>query len=370
MKLINSGSSFISLGLMSGTSLDGTDVSIIQTDGEKILDFGPSVSIPYSDHFRETLKNAVLRAGRSNQFTSEDSLGRELASINIEAVTKFLSINIVDSKFKRPDIIGFHGHTILHRPDQGFSKQIGDCQYLASELGIPVVGNFRARDIYGGGQGAPLVPVYHKALFSEHKKPLCVVNIGGIANITWIGNSDKDIIAFDTGPGNGLIDSWVEQKIGNRFDIDGIVASQGQIHGNILDKLMDNSYFSRKFPKSLDRSDFNLQEIKNLSLEDGAATLTAFTAETILLGIRQCPLPPEVVFITGGGRHNKTIMDSLNKEYLFNIYPIEHADFDGDALESQAFAFLAVRSVKKDPITFPSTTGVSRPSTGGQTFFP
>lgn len=367
MKLLEPGQSVIALGLMSGTSLDGIDAALIETDGANITDFGPSLSLPYSDAFRSRLKAAVEEAGLSDKPVSDDVLVKGLTDLHAEAVQNLIGQQTEESKWKKPSIVGFHGHTTLHRPLRGYTQQIGDSRRLSDALGLRVVSDFRRQDVEAGGEGAPLVPIFHYALSQQCELPTCFVNVGGIANITWIGSELEDeLIAFDTGTGNGLLDAWIEQKTGDRFDDCGRIAAQGRADPNVLRALMSNPYFDEPFPKSLDRSDFNLDVLNGHSVEDGAATLVAFTVNAIVRALNLCPSRPKNLYVTGGGRHNKTIMSELEKVTDFPVYAVEREGWAGDFIEAQAFAFLAVRSYQGLPITFPKTTGCKRPMTGGK----
>lgn len=365
MNLSNTEGPIVSLGLMSGTSLDGIDAAIIETDGEIISDIGPSLSIPYPDEFRARLKNAVERAAQSNNLRADAILIHELTSLHIICIKKLLDGEEEGGKWKLPQIIGFHGHTILHRPELGITQQIGDPVQMANETLIPVVSDFRTRDVKEGGQGAPLAPVYHTAMLRSKSRPVVIANIGGISNITWIGPDSDDVIAFDTGPGNGLMDAWVEQKTGKRFDEDGQLSARGKVDHSVLYTLLDHNYFKLKYPKSLDRSDFSIAALEGMSPSDGAATLLAFTVNSIVAGLKLCPEPPRVLYVTGGGRHNLTLMSQLRAACPCKVHPIEDEGWNGDIIEAQAFAFMAVRSLRKLPLTFSNTTGARNPLTGG-----
>ncbi len=355
----------IALGLMSGTSLDGIDAALIETDGDQVTDIGVSLTLPYPDKFRSNLMLEVENAGKRDRPTNDQALARDLTDLHTEAVKQLLKRAPQQSKWERPAVIGFHGHTILHRPDLGFTQQLGDAERLANSLHIPVVSDFRSSDVSAGGQGAPLAPVFHAAMFQNEPRPVSVVNIGGISNLTWIGQRDDDLTAFDTGPGNGLLDKWIEAKTGARFDENGRISAQGTADNTRLTSLLDHSYFNQPWPKSLDRSDFNLSLIEGLSVEDGAATLVDFTVKSIDIGIRQCSEVPAVLFVTGGGRHNPTMMSRLSEIGPCPVKPVEEKEWDGDAVEAQAFAYMAVRSMRGLPLTFTGTTGVKCPMTGG-----
>jgi anhydro-N-acetylmuramic acid kinase len=263
--------------------------------------------------------------------------------------------------------IGFHGHTILHRPETGRTWQIGDSALLARETGIDVVGDLRQADVAAGGQGAPLAPAYHGALAVPLEKPLAVVNIGGVANVTWIGR-DGALLAFDTGPGNALIDDWVRRHTGAAADFDGRLAKNGSVDETVLAALLKHDYFNRPPPKSLDRDDFDAAPVAALSPADGAATLTAFTAAAVAQAKAVFPEPVVRWLICGGGRHNPALMAALAGRLGAPVAPIEQAGRDGDALEAQAFGYLAVRSLRGLPLSWPTTTGVPAPAPGGQLY--
>jgi anhydro-N-acetylmuramic acid kinase len=343
---------------MSGTSMDGIDAALIRSDGIGSVTAGGFLSLPYEVDMRRRLR-AVL-GGKGAVAEVE----RELTLRHAEAVRRLLAeAGLAPAAVT---VVGFHGHTILHRPQEHRTWQIGDGALLAAEVGIDVVCDLRSNDVALGGEGAPLVPLYQAALATDLARPLAVVNVGGVANVTWIGSSDSDVLAFDTGPGNALINDWVEQHGGEPLDRDGALAAAGRVDAAILAGLLDNPYFARRPPKSLDRDDFTGGPVAGLSLEDGAATLTAFTAATIASAAEHFPAPAERWLVTGGGRHNPTLMRELAARLAVPVEPVEAVGWQGDALEAQAFAYLALRSLAGLPLTLPTTTGVSRPATGGQ----
>lgn len=348
------------IGLMSGTSMDGVDAAVLYTDGENVKGFGPAISIPYDDPFRLSLK-AVL--GRDPEGSDEaKAVSDGLTLRHLEAVRFLLSE--AGLKAGDVDVIGFHGHTVYHRPDLGVTRQIGDGEWLAKETGIPVIDDFRSADVAQGGQGAPLTPLYHAALSRNYEKPLAVLNIGGVANVTWV-SPDGGLIAFDTGPGNALIDDWAHDHEGGAMDWNGRLAHEGVVDKTVLARLLDHPYFERPYPKSLDRDEFDSKPLAGLSATDGAATLTAFTASCVEKAVYLFPARPNRWLVCGGGRLNPAIMAALRGELLQPVEPVEMAGWNGDALEAQAFAFLAVRSIKGLPLSLPSTTGVKQPATGG-----
>ena len=347
----------LALGLMSGTSLDGIDAALIHSDGRTRVDAGPALTVPYDAAFRARLR-AVL-GGRGDVAGVE----RELTLRHAAAVTELLA------QAGRPaaevTVIGFHGHTILHAPERGRTWQIGDGALLAAETGIDVVCDMRGRDVAEGGQGAPLAPLYHAARAADLPKPVAVLNLGGVGNLTWIGPGVDQVIAFDTGPGNALIDDWTARHTGRPFDADGALARAGRVDQAALAGLLDNPYFAETPPKSLDRDAFDTTPLDGLSPADGAATLTAFTAATVAAALAHLPAPPARWLVTGGGRRNPAVMEALAARLGVAVDPVEAVGWDGDALEAQAFAYLALRSLDGLPLTLPTTTGVPRPTTGG-----
>lgn len=354
-----------SLGLMSGTSVDGVDVALIETDGEGRVSFGPAMTVPYDDEVRRLVR-AVFGAEQATDATS--AAERAVTDAHVAAVRQWSRHSGVD--VSTIDLVGFHGQTITHRPEKRFTWQIGDGGALARALGVRVVGELRRADVAAGGQGAPLVPIYHAALVRNLPRPLAVVNVGGVANVTWIGKNDE-LLAFDTGPGNGPLDDWCARRAGRLFDKDGALAAAGTVDRTRVERFSEHRYFSRKPPKSLDRGDFNDAWAGGLSVADGAATLTQGTARAIALAARHFPAPVTRWVICGGGARNPTLLRAIaeetgSEETGARVVTSAEVGWDGDALEAQAFAFLAVRSLRGLPITFPGTTGVLRPLTGGR----
>lgn len=351
------------IGLMSGTSLDGVDAAWLETDGEQIGAFGPTLTLPYDDRLRADLRRILDHA------PTLDPDDRRLKTA-VARLTEY-HVRAVAALGRQAGLIGFHGQTILHQPDQRRTWQIGDAVELARRTGIPVAHDFRSADVAAGGQGAPLAPVYHAALARDIARPLAVLNIGGVANVTWIG-ADGELIAFDTGPGNGPLDDWIARRAGAPFDRDGAIARSGRIGHAVLHRLLADPYFLRPPPKSLDRLDFAASiaasGLEHLQPADGAATLVAFTAAAVAAA----PLPgrPLRWLVTGGGRHNPAIMAALRDRLSAPVDPVETLGWDGDALEAQCFGFLAARTRAGLPISFPGTTGVPRPMTGGRMTLP
>lgn len=357
------------LGLMSGTSLDGIDAAVIVSDGVQLIETGAVASFPYDPFFRDELRSCL---GKTLESPGVADVAGKLTSHHVEAVNQMLQEN--NLKASDVDLLGFHGHTILHRPQDKLTVQIGDPAVLAKETGIRVIGDFRSNDLTEGGEGAPLAPLFHHALCADLEKPLAVLNVGGVANVTWIGGEDSfegpNVMAFDTGPGNALIDDWACATIGCSMDEGGRLAHAGKVHQEILSGFLENPYFGRNPPKSLDRDDFSwvLHAVSGLSAEDGAATLCAFSARSISKARDYFPEAAKRWLVTGGGRHNTTMMAMLDLLVGGPVEPIESINFNGDALEAQAFAFLAIRSFYGMPISLPKTTNVSRPMIGGVLF--
>lgn len=355
------------IGLMSGTSMDGIDAALVKTDGYQVTVPGPTAFIAYSPGFRVALKT-LLRADPENM-PSYDHIVGELTALHADTV-EFL---LADAGVARSeiDVVGLHGQTVFHAPDQGLTRQLGGGQSLASQTGLPVVADFRGNDVAAGGQGAPFAPLYHAARAQGLERPLAVLNIGGVANITWLGPAeDEDIWAFDTGPGSALIDDWVSHHGLGNYDTDGALAAAGVVDEEALAELMAHAYFRQSPPKSLDRNDFNPSPVSALSVENGAATLTAFTVRSIVMALDHLPVEPVRWLVCGGGRHNATIMRLLNDCLAAPVEPVEQVGWSGDHLEAEAFGFLAVRSLKGLPLSIPTTTGVARPMPGGILFQP
>jgi anhydro-N-acetylmuramic acid kinase len=342
-------------------------VALLDTDGDCELRHGPTASFAYPAEVKAKLRTALSEAkGLSERGSRPGSLGeveRELTELNADAVDRFLRANGVDKG--QIDIIGYHGQTVLHDAPRRLTVQLGDGRLLAERTGVDVVFDLRAADVAAGGQGAPLVPVYHRALAGHVPElPAAFLNIGGVANVTWIGR-DGRMLAFDTGPGNALIDDWVLARTGAGHDEGGALAAAGKCDNDVLQALLTNSYFGMPPPKSLDRNDFTAAPLDRLSLEDGAATLTAFTAAAIGRAREHMPEEPRIWVVCGGGRKNKTLMGMIASRVQNAVVPAEALALDGDFIEAEAWAYLAVRSALKLPITFPETTGAPAPMTGG-----
>ena len=350
----------LALGLMSGTSLDGIDAALIETDGVDVVRRGGWLTIPYDDGLRADLRNCLGGSGDIERVTGA------ITRAHGDAVAALLAREGVDRGAVR--MIGFHGHTIVHRPEEGLTWQIGDGALLAELTGIDVVCDFRRNDVAAGGQGAPLAPLYHAALAEGLERPLAVLNLGGVGNLTWLGDKDR-VMAFDTGPGNALLDDWMRRHLDTAYDADGALAAGGAPDLALLEQLLGDAYFAQEPPKSLDRDSFAAAAAAlygaDLAVADGAATLTAFTVRAVARAVDHLPTPPKRWLVSGGGRHNSTMMASLAEVLAVAVEPVETVGWDGDALEAQAFAYLAVRSLRDLPLTLPGTTGAPRPITGG-----
>ena len=359
-----------SIGLMSGTSCDGIDASIIRSDGENEVYLLGNQFLPYDE--KTKLKIISLKE-RINLIIDLEKNKLEINALEKELTLLHANIiNLVIEKYKversKINLIGFHGHTIFHNFKKKQTKQIGDAILLSQLTKINVINNFRENDINNGGQGAPLVPIFHKLLQKKLglKKPILFVNIGGISNVTYLGKK-RELISLDTGPGNFLIDKILQLKSKNKiqFDKDGEIAFTGSVNKNILDSYLSDPYYESLPPKSLDVNDFNLSPLRSLSLKDAVATLSELTSSTIINSLDFFSTKPEEIILCGGGRKNKYIFERIKKLSNILINDIDKYKIDGDFIESQAFAYLAIRSYLKKPISFPETTGVLKPSNGG-----
>ncbi len=356
------------IGLMSGTSMDGVDVALIETDGEAIVRPGPSGFRPYATTEREAIRAALDAAttltDRHDRPAALAAAEAVVTTAHVEAVRTFIADNAIDPAGVA--VVGFHGQTVFHAPERRLTVQIGDGAALSEALGIPVVFDLRADDVAAGGQGAPLVPVYHRALAAAAAlpRPVAILNVGGVANLTLIGESG-DLVAFDTGPGNALIDDLMGTRTGARMDEGGRTAAVGTVDDAALAVLLDNPYFARPVPKSLDRNAFSAAPVRHLSTADAAATLVAFTAETVARGLKLAGGAGRIV-VCGGGARNPVLMAALADRTGVAVDSADALGWSADAIEAQAFAYLAVRSLGGLPITFPGTTGVARPLTGGR----
>lgn len=351
---------FTVIGLMSGTSIDGIDAALVETDGHGFVRPLGFLGKPYDREFREKLR---LHLGNS-QGTADPKVAefeRELTEKHAE-----IALELMKKSGVKPDLIGFHGQTLYHRPEDHVTIQIGDGALLAKLTGVDVVNDFRTADVRAGGNGAPLVPLYHRALVADLEKPVLILNIGGVSNVTWIGgDGDDEILAFDVGPGNALLDDWVLRHTGQPYDHNGLLASAGVVDESIVKKVLNLEFFSRIPPKSLDRDHFGRPVPDTLRTADGAATLTMITAQAIAHALPFLPQKPKMIYVAGGGRHNLTLMRWIGDVSGLDVRSVDELGWSGDGLEAEAFAWLAVRSILGLPLSLPKTTGVPTPMKGG-----
>jgi anhydro-N-acetylmuramic acid kinase len=366
------------LGFMTGTSLDAVDMAVVETDGEEILGLGPAGEKKLDPAVRALLEAAIgdalrLKAGDPTP-ASFAPAAAAIAAEHVAAGEAFMwEHRLLPQDL---DVIGLQGQTVLHAPPgpdrpEGRTIQLIDASAVASGLGVVTVYDLRSDDVAAGGQGAPLAPIYHAALvrYSGLHTPTAVLNLGGVANVTLI-RADGELEAFDTGPANGMIDLLVQERTDRRFDEGGALARAGHVQDRILNAYLSDPYFQIRGPKSLDRFDFSLNRVVSLSLEDAAATLTAFTAEAVWRGLQTCSEVPLRLVVTGGGRYNPVLMEAIRERVALPVMTAEDADWRGDSIEAEAFAFLAARSMLGLAISFPGTTGVPAPMSGGRIAFP
>ncbi|NBJ09741.1 anhydro-N-acetylmuramic acid kinase [Microvirga arsenatis] len=351
------------IGVISGTSMDGIDVSIVETDGDTMVRPGPGHTYAYPDDLRKTLQALIAEPARAQSEPLED-LERAVTDAHISAIRRFMA----DAGIAATEVslIGFHGQTVYHRPEIRFTRQLGIGAQVAQDLGIDTVDRFRHADVASGGEGAPFVPLYHRALASRLAQPVMILNLGGVGNVTYI---DGDVvIAFDTGPASALLDDFVLRRRGLSFDQNGQLAASGKADESLVREFMTNPYFDRPAPKSLDRQDFHARakSVEALSDADGAATLAEFTVRSVVASLRHVPRAPQRWLVTGGGRRNGHFMRRLQEELRVAVDPVEAVGWDGDFLEAQAFGYLAVRSTLGLPLSLPTTTGVPHPMPGGE----
>ena len=359
------------IGLMSGTSLDGVDAALIETDGERIVSFGPTFYRPYQDDERAVLRQALAEAAVLTDRTARPGAIAQAEELTTRTHAEVVERLLADKGIKPGDItvVGFHGQTVIHKPAERLTIQVGDGDKLAKRLGIPVVHDFRQADIAAGGQGAPLVPVFHRAIVGtiDRPHPVAVLNIGGVANVTFV-DGGPDPIACDTGPGNALIDDFMRARTGAPYDDNGDAAATGRADYNFISRALENAFFDLPPPKSLDRNEFAFGRsgLPEYSVPDGAATLSALTVEAVARVLPHLPQTPRSWIVGGGGARNKTLMRMLSERLSpATVETADAAGFSADALEAQAFAYLAVRSMRGLPITFPTTSGAPKPMQGG-----
>lgn len=345
---------------MSGTSGDGVDAALLDTDGDAKIGFLGGLTLPYEDDLRSRL----IEASQHDLPIAEVlRISKEATLQHVEAIRELLAQH--PKLAKKVEVIGFHGHTIRHMPNEGITLQIGNPWLLAHAFGLPVVTDFRRCDMADGGQGAPLVAMFHRALFHKEQRPTLILNLGGVANVTWLGKKDE-IIAGDTGPGCGLIDEWAQSMANCPHDRDGHLALAGKVDQATVEAALEAPFFDLPLPKSADRFDFDHVDVSALSVEDGAATLCAITAEAVYRAVRRLPEMPKRSWITGGGVHHPVIMKFL-AERLGELQSVNQFGLNPDTLEAECFAWLAVRHQRGLPLTIPETTGCTRPLSGGVT---
>lgn len=351
-----------SIGVMSGTSMDAIDVALIESDGEAHIRVGPSGTYHYPDATRRALLDLIANAERIEQ-GDLSVFERAVTDAHCNAVETFLAENRIERRLI--NLVGFHGQTVLHRPQRRFTCQLLDGAYAVSRLQIDSVNRFRHRDIEAGGQGAPLAPLYHHARAHDLDKPLAILNLGGVANVTLM--DDNNIRAFDTGPASAMMDDIMRARCGLDYDEHGARAREGHPDILAIQEFLRDPYFAKAPPKSLDRNDFHrwLALVAHLELNDALATLSAFTVESIAKAREHSAIAPKRWLVAGGGRKNAFLMHALEARLNVPVMAVEAVGWDGDMLEAECFAWLAIRSVRQLPLSLPSTTGVASPMTGG-----
>lgn len=352
--------------------MDGIDAALVRTDGHSVETVGDFISVAYEDTMREMIRCGLAEAA---SLSDKDSLSDPLKTLeaalteaHAKAVHQLLDLNSLSPS--QIDVIGFHGQTVTHKPHKGWTLQLGDGQALADKTAIDVVCDFRSNDMAHGGQGAPLAPLYHAALvkgLARDGEAVAILNLGGVANVTWVQWQGEvlNIVGFDTGPANALMDDWAQMHIGKAYDAGGKLAGSGLSHENILLSMLDHDYFDAPPPKSLDRDDFTINSARGLTGPDGASTLMDFTVETVNQAQRHFPSPVSAWYATGGGIYNDILMQRLGAKLSAPLHSVASLNWRADALEAEAFAYLAVRSMKGLPLSVPTTTGCKMPITGG-----
>jgi anhydro-N-acetylmuramic acid kinase len=377
---VSRGNPIWALGLMSGTSMDGVDAALVLTDGETIAEFGPSVFIAYGEGYRSQMMAANQAAPLASTETLRDLRRWPPALTVLAKCAVEIHLDAIDRLGGSPQVVGFHGQTVSHRPAEGFTLQLGDGAAVAAGCGVTTVWDFRSEEMLAGGEGAPLAPFFHFALAQRAglDAPAAFLNLGGVGNVTWIDPSADvpdapgALLAFDTGPANALLDDFMAARTGTGYDAGGATAARGSIASDVLARLPGFPYLERTPPKSLDRNDFLpvLDAVSELNTEDGAATLTTFTADCVAASLPHMPSPPTRWLVCGGGRKNLTMMRMLTERLDAPVDPVEAVDLDGDMLEAQAFAYLAVRVLRGLPTSAPATTGCRAPVCGGRISYP
>jgi anhydro-N-acetylmuramic acid kinase len=355
------------IGVMSGTSMDAIDVAVIETDGKSVVLPGAGGSYPYDPVLRQRLLEVIADPQRAELAPLTD-VEAAVTEAHGDAIARFLDDNGIARG--EIDVIGLHGQTVFHRPERRFTRQLGSAAAIAARFGVAAVGRFRHADIAAGGEGAPLVPLYHQALAAGLPQPVMVLNLGGVGNVTYIRG--QEVIAFDTGPASAMMDDFVRRHRGLEFDAEGKIAASGTPRKNLVEAFTLHPYFERPPPKSLDRNEFHAaaESVEALSVEDAMATLAEFTVLAAVAALKHVSQPPRRWLVTGGGRHNRHLMNRLAAELGCPVEPVETVGWDGDMVEAQCFGYLAVRSLLGLPISLPSTTGVPHPLTGGELSLP
>ncbi len=377
---VSRGNPVWALGLMSGTSMDGVDAALVLTDGEAIAEYGPSLFLAYDEGYRAGMFAANRAAAAVSTEILRDPARWPPALTRLAASAVDIHLDAIGRLAGSPQVVGFHGQTVSHRPAEGFTLQLGDGAAVARGCGVVTVWDFRTEDMRAGGEGAPLAPFFHFALARQAGlgDPVAFLNLGGVGNVTWIDpaadapEAPGALLAFDTGPANALIDDFMAARTGAGYDTGGATAARGAVASDALTGLAAFAYLDRTPPKSLDRNDFLpvLDAVSALSVEDGAATLTAFTADCVADSLRHMPSPPARWLVCGGGRKNLTLMRMLAERLDAPVDPVEAVGLDGDMLEAQAFAYLAVRVLRGLPTSAPSTTGCRAAVCGGRVSYP
>lgn len=356
---------FNALGILSGSALDGVDIAFIKTDGVDVYKTGHTMTVPYDEPIRQKIRSVLgMRPDTPENKNILAEIEKELTIFWAQAVKEYIDMYDVTV-----DVIGLEGHTICNNPKQQYIYQLGDGELLSALTGIKVVYNFHAADIAAGGQGGPLDVTFYNAVTSQRERPLAVVDISGISSISWLG-SFGEMAAFNSGPGNAAVDEWVMKHAGQNMDYNGKLAITGKINEQIVAVLMRHKYFAQYPPKSTHREEFRekLENLEGLSLEDGAATATAFVAESIAYSLLlYVPEIPKKVMVCGGGAKNPTLMRFLRQRLpQIEVCTAEDWGYDSAAIGVQAVAYLAVRRINFLPVSFPTTTGVYEPMIGGK----
>ena len=346
------------IGLMSGTSCDGVDAALLVTDGETEIEFCGGITVPYEDELRNRIQEA---SQHDVPFVELLRIEKEITFCHEQAVKTLRKKH--PKQTKKAEVVGFHGHTVRHVPSDSLTYQIGNPWLLSEKIELPVVSDFRRRDMSVGGHGAPLVAMFHRALFADEPRPTLVLNLGGVGNVTWLGDDDE-IIAGDTGPGCGLMDEWAQEMAGMRHDEDGKLALAGKVHAPTVDAAVSAPFFQKSLPKAADRYDFDHVDVSGLSVNDGAATLCAVTVRAITDAVDRLPAKPTSIWVTGGGVHHPMIMQLLT-EHFKTVNNVRDRGLNPDTLEAECFAWLAARHLKGLPLTIPETTGCGKAVCGG-----